>query len=276
MKKRGEREFIKPIEGHDYELESRIFEAYRKIRKEQKQICEDCSKNAKILNGGHPVSFFGVGENFRQERYRVLFVGKTVQSGWEEDWKDGLRDEASGFIDARERGRNLFLPFFGAYNWQFWQCIKEVSRKLFETNDPDELWKKIAITNIVKCSTSEGRDTTPVELKENCVSKAKFFQEEVKIIEPTHIIFFTGLDYDDYIKEIDFGCEYNGKKDNKGYQFLGEAKVLWWHRTFLKEGRPKINFLRTNHPAHPMFRDAEVAEEFTTKIADWIRQNPVF
>jgi len=259
---------IKPLDGHDSKLEETIFNKYREIRKRNKKICDECQQKEKILNDGHPVSFFVVGENFRKEKYRVMFVGKTVQSGWEEDEPI---DRDSGFIDARIYGYKLFLPFWGTAG--LFPCIKEVCRKLWKINDAEKLWEKIIITNIVKCSISESGDQPSKILHENCILKARFFETEVRITEPTHIIFFTYTGYDDYIGSLRFG--YSIKDKNLDYKKKlpeEKGKIIWWHRQFLDKGKVKIHFLRTYHPGY--FKKQQEQEQFANEIAKWIKKNP--
>ena len=93
--------------GHNREIEDAIFDMYREIRSKNSEICDNCKRSTKILNKGHPVSFFVVGKDFHRELYRIMFVGKTVQNGWEQDPIENI----SGFIDARrgakENGKKI-------------------------------------------------------------------------------------------------------------------------------------------------------------------------
>lgn len=253
--------------GHNREIENALFNKYREIRSEKGDVCDDCNRSIKILNEGHPVSFFVVGENFQRESYKLCFVGKTVQSGWETDPTDPF----SGFIDARKSAKEiLFLPFWATYS--FWQCIKEICRVLWKTSNAEDIWRKIAITNLVKCSASENRDQTPNRLKVNCIFKARFFEEEVKIIKPSHIIFFTGSDYDELIEKINFGFRYKDVTSNKYLKNLGPSfKALWWHRKFFEKGKVKMQFLRTYHPGY--IKKQSQQECFSHKIAEWIEHN---
>ena len=51
----------------------------------------------------------------------------------------------------------------------------------------------------MKCNNSPDKDTTSDLVKRNCICYLKVFSEEVKIIRPTHIIFYTNRYYDAYI-----------------------------------------------------------------------------
>jgi hypothetical protein len=261
------------LAGHNKEVEDRIFEKYAELRV-GRGLCGECNV-PKEVNGGLPVSFFVVGEDFQKQESRIMFVGKTVQSGWESE----PRNEASGFLDSRKYAKEeLFLPFWSTY--PFWQCIKEICQLVWEIDNPEEIWRRIAITNLVKCSTSSSLDTTPLQLKRNCIENARFFENEVKIARPTHMILFTGLDYDEHLKKLSFG--YDCFKEITGIVFFDEAErkeVLHfkgtekeWERVFLEGEKVKMRFLRTYHPA--FFKKQEDKRTFCQHIAAWIKLSP--
>lgn len=254
------------ISGHNKEIEDQIFKKYGELRKE-KGLCKGCNV-PKEVNGGLPVSFFVIGESFQEQKCRVMFVGKTVRDGWEND----PIEVVSGFIDPRKNAKEeLFLPFWSTY--PFWQCIKEICQRLWEISNPEDIWRRIAITNLVKCSTSPNIDTTPDLLKRNCIENARFFENEVKEAQPTHIILFTGSDYDEYLDKISFGYEdsYGGEKIDRLEGFEGPIKL--WQKNFLEKGKVKMRFLRTYHPA--FFRTAEKKQRFCQLIVEWIKRNSV-
>jgi len=243
------------LAGHNKEIEDRIFEKYAELRV-GRGLCGKCSV-PKEVNSGLPVSFFVVGEDFQKQELRVMFVGKTVQSGWE----SSPRNEASGFLDSRKYAKEeLFLPFWSTS--PFWQCIKEICQIVWEINNLEEMWRRIAITNLVKCSTSPDLDTTPPLLKRNCIENAGFFENEVKIARPTHMILFTGPDYDEYLKKLRFG--YDDYEEKDAISFLDEeGKIIehfeggreLWEGAFLEGGKVKMLLLRTYHPASYMKRE---------------------
>lgn len=260
----------KELDDHDKETEDRIFEKYAELRI-GKGLCREC-KVPKDINDGFPVSFFVVGKDFRKQESRLMFVGKTVQSGWEEV---SIKNGVSGFWDARMYGKEgLFLPSWSS--GPFWQSIREICQRLWEINNPEEMWRKIAITNLVKCSTSRDLDETPLELKINCIQRAGFFQEEVKITKPTHMILFTGPNYDKYLEELTFG--YNPSEvypieisveGKKIIPFRGADR--WLGRDFLEGDEIKMRFLRTYHPSFYLNAGAGDKELFCQHIALWIK-----
>jgi uracil-DNA glycosylase len=144
------------------------------------------------------------------------------------------------------------------------QCIKEICRILWGKNDLELIWRRIAITNLVKCSTSESGDNTPELLKKNCITKAKFFGEEVRLIKPTHIVFFTGNDYDDYLEKI--GFEGTSRELMKFENTDGKkGSVMCWDGKS-EEGGVKIRVLRTCHPSYFNFRSDSLARALESNI----------
>lgn len=256
----------KELIGHCKVIEDRLFESYANLKKPD--ICKKCGV-PKDINEGHPVSFFVVGKDFPTQQFKIMFVGKTVQNNWE----DNLIDNKSGFLDARYNTReSLFLPFWSTGS--FFQCIKEVCQYLWETNNPDEIWRRISITDLVKCSNSESEDETTPTMISNC-QKSGFFLNEVKIVKPTHIIFFTGNDYDDYIRSLDFGKVLEDKSDSVGLdeENVKSRDTMWWHKKFLLGNGTKMQFLRTAHPTSFTRRNNTEKENFCRLIAKWVESS---
>lgn len=261
-----------PLEGHDWFLEAKLVGIYRKLR--ENEYCKKCREKFgdKIENCGHPLSFYVIGEKFRNEKYRVVFVGKKARTGWEEN----PIDKISGFIDARcDTKEDLFLPPWSTY--PFWQCIKEICWRLWNVRDPDIMWRKIMITNIVKCVV-ENKNEVLTEVSEYCILKTRFLEWEIRIVKPTHVIFFTGPDFDEFIDELDFGYEEKEDLEKKEREWIMDNKkykILWWHRAFKRYGRVMMHFLRVNHPSNFYWAKNEIKDKFAKKIADWIRKNGV-
>lgn len=124
-----------------------------------------------LVNESRPLSFFVVGSDFRNEKYKVMFVGKTVQDGWgksKNESEDDPVDDHTRFIDARFGGKILWDT--DSRKSPIWECMEKVCSNIWEKASKEELWRKIAITNLVKCSNSPWRDNTPQEMKENCIN----------------------------------------------------------------------------------------------------------
>jgi len=82
-----------------------------------------------------------------------MFVGKTVASGWQSE--ESI--PGSDFIDSREYSKEyLFLPTVKSWiqGSSFWEAIKAVCQIIWKDSSLEEIWQKIAITNLVKCSSA--------------------------------------------------------------------------------------------------------------------------
>jgi len=263
------------LKGHNKEIENSIIRKYITLR-QKKGGCTACqAKIPEDINEGRPVSFYVIGEDFPKQSFRVMFVGKTVANGWESE----TSIPGSDFIDARKYSREKqFLPARTSWvpGYAFWEAIKGICQILWKDDTLDEIWRKIAITNLVKCSTSVGEDTTPPELKKNCIETMRFFENEVIESKPTHLVIFSGGDspkfYDQYISNLSFGYkEKPVDEKNKTYRY---NYLSWWHRKFVEADAVKMHMLRTYHPASCRGGPKE-QQIFCNSIAEWVIQNPV-
>jgi hypothetical protein len=240
-------------------LEREVIRSYQIKHDFCKQCKEEGKKRYPMLEPTGPISFFGVGERFENDFFKVLFVGKNTW--YNKDDAIGLKTfSGSDFKDAREDGRDLFEHNCSA----FWRCIREITQRLYpqfkkpsRTWDYKELWEHIAVTNLTKCNTSteiDYGDTTPYYFTEQCI---QLFEEEVTQLQPKHMILFTGKGYDHYITKLSF---IEGKNFDEDHQKIINGKAVWW-----LEGRSLVGnemfFLRTCHPqgAPKGFREEVVA-----------------
>jgi hypothetical protein len=355
---------IEGITAHDVECEERIFDKYRTIN--NKGICTKCraTNNLDVLNEGFPTSLFVVGKNFRLQNPRILFVGKTLRGGWEEneDGTDNKIYDNNGkefLIDITKDNHeeisfkgfkhvdDILIKCFKKYNWEtikeffenrqypkedisyicgmlnnsgykknekrydematkeflrefnvkdiedylfkcpgerisrgsshpFAQSIKYVLECVYDIDDADELWRRTAITNIVKCSVSPDYDDTTDNMAMNCIYNAGFIKSEIEIIKPTHIVLFTAEgNYIEYLKKLRFE-NFNYEQINEKRKKIGihsgkeigteqQPEVIWWYRVFFDEkNNVKIHLLVTRHPQG-------ASNEWKEEIAEWIK-----
>jgi hypothetical protein len=363
------------IEGrkaHDEECEKKILDKYKTIN--NKGVCTKCkTRNIRnklvVLNKGLPVSLFVVGKNFKKQNRRILFVGKTLRDGWEENseadsyiiydkngtpifiditkdnheersfkgfqheediliqcFKEYDMDEIKGFFKNKKYPNEIILDIcemlnksgfknkgkqydeiatkeylreFTAEDIKDWLCNDSGKRKSRgsshplgksiryilecvygidhdDDNEVDELWRRTAITNVVKCSVSEDSDETPSDMIEDCINNAGFIKSEIEIIQPTHIVFFTGKDNDyiDAVEKLKFENLHSDQINDK-YKKIGvhtgkkigkkrEPEVMWWYKVFFNEkNNVKMHMLVTRHPAR-------ATDRWKEEIAEWI------
>ena len=227
-------------------IEDRIFDMYyeENIGSEtENKHCGLCKKHHPDLAG--PISFFHIGSNFENDKYKIIFVGKN--SWYNKIGYESERVEGTSIADATETGRDSLI---GAWNEKskYWDYIREIIKKLYiNIKEEEERIENIAITNIIKCNTTGEKniydDKTPKDVIENCIA-SRIFEKEIKIIKPKHIIFLTGNKYDKYIEEFNFGCEPRILSNNS----INNGKILNWRRNLYDKGDLKYSILRTSHP----------------------------
>jgi hypothetical protein len=152
-----------------------------------------------------PLSFFNIGDNFAEDKYKVLFVGKNTYYNDNNDFNNLKHYPNSTFWDCRADGREMFEN-----QSYFWLRFREIIQLLYpqdNVGEPakwnfDKLWSRIALTNLTKCNTStDSLDTTPYCFTKHCVD---FFEEEVKILNPKHLVLFTSMGYDPYVEQLHY------------------------------------------------------------------------
>src|SRR5690348_9918761 len=100
--------------------------------------CKKC--DAKIRN---PLAIWHVGASFATSNIRVLFIGKPHRG------KPGII-RPSGLIDPRKKVESLRDKA-----WPYWSYTREIARQIF--GDREDGWNRIALTNLVKCTSVSHR-----------------------------------------------------------------------------------------------------------------------
>ena len=209
--------------------------------------CKDCAEcHSKIANLSPPLTAWGVGSSFNNKKNRILFVGKNAR-GYEDD---EIQTPIEVFDDCRCLWKTKRA-------WAYWGYTAEIARSLFV----DDSFENIAFTNIIKCNNSHNLDTTSILVKTNCIKKLKVLSNEIKIIRPTHIVFYTARDYDDYIPAVfdSFDVICNDIKP------IGKKKVPWLEAK-ATISNIKVNVLRTGHPERKKKKD------FVNAICKWVNE----
>ena len=165
------------------ETEKRLAERYHHMELGTCKICEECHKKEHL---SLPIGCWCVGSDFNKTSKRILFVGKNARNN-PGTIEDGFRNP---FQYTRESLWNK--------SWPYWSYTRAITQRIFG----DDSIEHIAFTNIVKCNNSGGKDTTSDFVKSNCILNLKVLQQELKVIHPTHIIFYTAWYYDDYIPNV--------------------------------------------------------------------------
>ena len=197
----------------------------------------------------------------------IAFVGKT--SWMDSDDYDELLNNGE-ISDARAKGIDFLKKPTG---YRFWSAIIKISKQ-FDANESVN-FPHIFITNLVKCNVFEkGVDSKNITLEKYFYQCEDIFESEIKIINPSHIVFFTNDKYDDIIDNFNFWYKEGDYVDASDWNHeelvpkkdMEYKKVYWWHRKFPKKGKATLQFLRTRHPLGAPFG-------LEKKIINWIRES---
>jgi hypothetical protein len=245
------------------EASDRLFQMYQES---MNGLCAECRRLDKIKkrrrNG--PISFWQVGSSFQDgiESKRVAFVGKT-------SWMDPTDLEGhvrSGPVwNCTKDFNELWEKYSATRGYRYWRSVRRVADGLKLTSED------IFITNLAKCNVLPERKNSYVNITDweyvsNCIG---IFEKEIQITKPSHVIFFTGTNYDSLIDKLSFG--YEGKDysmndiTDKDYmkRISQKQHIWWWHRAFYSGDEARLHFLRTRHPQG-------APRQFEDKIIGWV------
>lgn len=246
----------------------KVLDMYKANNLGKNEICHICKKEQINIDCGlsSPITPYYVGKHYEDDNFKILFVGKNAR-GTLYDFGENIPE----IIDAREKGSEYFLE----YSKPFWTYIKAISC-LVLANEPEDAIERIAITNLIKCNNAMDDDgknsdgtyndyTTPT-MMENCLNKLGVFWNELDILKPKHIIFFTHFYYDEYLNNFSNKFTLKEIHDKEFSRQNGAKRILWWDRHFYEGEKLVMRVLRTSHPQY------QKKEEFVEKIANWIMQ----
>ena len=221
-------------------IEEKLLTMYKKMHLGNCTECSKCKDENKGLS--NPVGCWLVGNEFQQQDKRIMFVGKNARG-----YSDGPTGEKV-FDDSREL-------LWNKKKWAYWDYTRAIVKKVFCVDSPEY----IAFTNMIKCNNSHDIDTTTKSMKDHCIANLKILRNEIMVINPTHIIFYTGRYYDDYIGKV-FDC-FNEK--NNTIKRVGK-KDMPWREAEVKIGDTRLNVLRVGHPERMKKVD------YVDAVSDWI------
>ena len=241
--------------GFYSEAEKKLWEMYKEKGVGDCETCMGCRGEERNGHLSRPVSAWFVGDRFYEnDHLRILFVGKNARGFFPDAEKEEDRGVSAGINNAF--GCRLNLTGKG---WAFWNYTREIIGECFGDDSPEH----VALTNMVKCNNSDSIDTTTEMMKASCIRNLRILTEEIRIVNPTHIVFYTGWDYDDYIKDV-FDPD-SVRWDCSQRQKVGKYDSPWGAGIGSVDGR-KIQFLRTCHP------ERKNKTKFVELVYDWIKK----
>lgn len=219
--------------------EKKIFELYKKLNIGEASSCMTCRKQNHNLSA--PISIWQVGNEYYDSQYRVLFVGKTARG------EAGIK--CGSFMDATKAADELY----DNVGWAYWNYTKAITNSLYS----EAAWEKVAFTNMVKCNNSDTVDTATDSMKNFCLP---IFREEIKILQPKNIVFYTKDGYDEQIKIL-FDVITHSKFEDVN---IGQKKMNSWTFEGIIENN-KSRVIRVGHPER-MKKD-----DYVKHITEYIR-----
>lgn len=252
-----------PTRNRPTSLYDKVCKMYEQIGLGKNDICKKC----KPLNNT-PVSIRIVGNKFAEDEYKVLFVGKTVWSNWSKgEDSDINKSKKYKYIDASKDSwppKEKFLE----KGKPFWRYTREIASKLYG-GSPEKAVERIAVTNIIKCADSnKSQDTTRRSVKENCIIELGVIRNEIKILKPKHIVFYTCTKYDDFIERLKFGGKQEMGEKLKFPRLYRKGQCplhLWQINHYDRNGHISMKWLRTSHP------QGQKIERFVDIVVSWIK-----
>ncbi|MCL2226097.1 MAG: hypothetical protein FWB97_00480 [Oscillospiraceae bacterium] len=216
------------------------------------EICEECRMD--VISAGHsrlsfPAGAFFVGENFDIQNIKLLIVGKIARGDYGDTYGGGMCN-----------GRDLYNGT-GKYpeskSWPFWAYTRQIAKNIFGV----ETCENIAMTNIVQCNNSEDIDMTLGTTKNHCIVDLGAVKEEIRVIKPNTVIFYTVVDYGNYTEHA--FDEYSQKIATR--IAVGQKSMKWNEGVGIIDGSP-VNVLCIGHPERLNKND------YTNAVSQWIKQ----
>jgi len=231
------------------DTEKRLWEMYKEECVGDCFLCQECRANKEIMS--RPVSAWFVGNRFDETKTSILFVGKNARGFFPNASKEDERGVSEGINNAFSSRLDLT-----GKGWAFWNYTKDIIREVFG----DDSQEHVALTNMVKCNDSDGVDTTTDSMKDACIKEFRVINKEIRIIRPSHIVFYTGTDYDAYIKYVFDSMVF---WDQASRLMIGKYMAPWGKGVGYVNNQ-KIEFLRVCHP------ERKNKADFVKNICEWI------
>jgi hypothetical protein len=221
----------------------------------QNETCKNCKEQNGMIT--KPLTPYMISDSATLPDDRIMFIGKAARG-------DGIGEEINDYLeDVTSFGKK----FLSESSWAFYSYTKEIVEKYY--GNFDEALKHISISNMMKCNNETMTDTTPWEAKINCIEKNRFIWNEMEILMPKRIIFYTHSYYDKFINDYKpANCSSVKDITDINYRItIGEKTSLYWHREFRDVKNNVIcSFIRVSHPMK------KKRQEFVDSILNWLKQ----
>jgi len=204
-------------------------------------FCQKCNAAYKT-----PLLPWIVGGEYEKSKYRLMIVGKPHRG-------DAVP------VSKHASTMDYCIDWLINCSWAYWSYSREIAQQLYGSTGMNQ----IVMTNVVKCTNTEGKDTTTNEMLDNCIQRNRVIWRVIRETRPLNILFYTHKLCASYLQAIPFQKELI--KEERKSVMCGAKTMPWWERVVLTDWG-KVKILVTNHPERMDKGD------YVKLVTDWVRK----
>lgn len=234
-------------------FEKQILSLYDNVNLGHNTTCSACQKdNPNLYN--RAVGMWFVGNKYQEQTVRLLFIGKNARGvpGIDEPENQNEKGYLNEFIYSRNE--------LWEKSWAYWDYTELISNQIFGNGGLEN----VAFTNMVKCNGSATKDTTTPSMKNYCIKQLQILKNELSVLLPTHVVFYTGKSYDNWIP-----FAFDSLYEITNICISVGAKEMPWSEYSATIGNHSIHVLRIGHP------ERKKKTDYTTHICDWVKKTQI-
>lgn len=229
-------------------INKKLFSLYqgkwKNLSKELQQINSDSSNELKASN---PLLINIDEDKFYASDIKLMIFGQETNS-WYGDFNSNIKfslEKYSEFFNSDK---------YYSYGGQFWNGVKKFKKKLEEKYPQKNIY--LIWNNLCKIGNSQRNTNTAAKYILEIENKHfSIINEEIKIINPDIILFFTGPNYDCFIDNIFLNIQ---KIEVNGFNYRQLIKLDFGE---------KQNIFRTYHPNY-LWRKKGLINEVYDRIIE--------
>jgi len=226
--------------------------------------CETCDAGCK-----RPLLPWIVGDAFEASRDRLVFIGKPHRANPEAVVDHSPLDPTWAAVDWDESVTSTpdveMWEHLWNTGWPYWRYTREICRELY--GEDGEACRHIAMTNIIKCSSSNSTDETTSTMMEICVDKLGVVWREIERLKATTLVFYTHGFNPPLPRTFPIAVEGRVKEiTGSDYRVTCGMKALgWWEREFAAPWSDRVRSVVVGHP------ERKKKDDFVRMLVEWIR-----
>lgn len=213
-----------------------LLEKYQEIRKSLLEDNKNKVNDDKMEKMTNPL-FLDIPKTYFDAKFKIMIFGQETNG-----WGDGNLNQntVERLMEQYCKFHQNSVSFFqnsNKYNVIFFRAFRKISSlldKKFGNGNSEVIWN-----NIVKIGKHKGKGLPDKEIMEWQEPLYELIRFEVELLKPDVVIFFTGPDYEQYIKKAFGDISYEPIQD------YAQQKL-----TFIKSTHLPVNSIRTYHPGY--------------------------